>query len=303
MSGLLVIGAAALSACGEDVSGEARPAAEDAVSCDAAVVLVLDVSLSMEATDVAPSRLLAAQQAARDFAAGLPQRTPLGLVTFAGTASVLTSPTTDRGAFTSALETVTLSERTATGEGIYAGLSAFAARGKRRPAPDRPALRREADRAAEFGRATRRLYGSSGRAAKECAHLVDFTGHSAGLCRGTRRVGRRSPARPGAERPRIARGNRPARRRRFLRSHQPRRTDHGLRSDDLRLVIARGTAVVDRARMRARGRTGPSPSALPTGDVRVPTRSNRAHTRTTQACRPSCAGPAGVGPRTTRLLA
>ncbi len=128
MSGLLVIGAAALSACGEDVSGEARPAAEDAVSCDAAVVLVLDVSLSMEATDVAPSRLLAAQQAARDFAAGLPQRTPLGLVTFAGTASVLTSPTTDRGAFTSALETVTLSERTATGEGIYAGLSAFAAR-------------------------------------------------------------------------------------------------------------------------------------------------------------------------------
>ncbi|NEW50961.1 VWA domain-containing protein [Nocardia cyriacigeorgica] len=120
-----------ISSCGQQVSGEAQSAAGeaqptdgDSVSCDAGVVFVLDVSLSMDATDVAPSRLAAAKRAAKDFAAGLPDQTPLGFVTFAGTAQVVTRPSTDRDEFDKAIDSVTLSERTATGEGIFTALSA-----------------------------------------------------------------------------------------------------------------------------------------------------------------------------------
>ena len=62
----------------------------------ATVVLVIDVSLSMQATDVEPSRLAAAQAAAKSFADQLTPGVNLGLVAFAGTAAVLVSPTTDR---------------------------------------------------------------------------------------------------------------------------------------------------------------------------------------------------------------
>ncbi len=123
LSALLAVGAVAISSCGQDVAGEAQPIGEEIDSCDAGVVLVLDVSLSMEATDVAPSRLAAATQAAKDFADGLPPQTMLGLVTFAGTAQVVTAPSTDRDTFKNALDTVTLYERTATGEGIFTALS------------------------------------------------------------------------------------------------------------------------------------------------------------------------------------
>jgi Ca-activated chloride channel homolog len=91
----------------------------------ATVILVLDVSLSMEATDVKPSRLAVAQEAAKDFADGLTPGINLGLVAFAGTASVLVSPTTDRAATKAAIDHIKLSERTATGEGIYSGLQSI----------------------------------------------------------------------------------------------------------------------------------------------------------------------------------
>ncbi|MFE3444435.1 VWA domain-containing protein [Nocardia sp. NPDC059180] len=86
-------------------------------------MFVLDVSLSMEATDVAPTRLAAAKQAAKEFADGLPKQTPVGLVTFAGTAAVVTQPSTDRAEFKEALDGVRLYERTATGEGIFTALA------------------------------------------------------------------------------------------------------------------------------------------------------------------------------------
>src|SRR5271156_3789653 len=60
----------------------------------ATVVLVIDVSLSMKATDVQPSRIAAAQIAGKQFVDSLPPGINLGLVSFAGTASVLVSPTT-----------------------------------------------------------------------------------------------------------------------------------------------------------------------------------------------------------------
>lgn len=103
--------------------GAAGPTAEKKVPRNrATVVLVMDVSLSMEATDVSPNRLQVAQEAAKNFADGLTPGINLGLVTYAGTASVLVSPTTDRGSVKAAIDNIKLAERTATGEGIFTAL-------------------------------------------------------------------------------------------------------------------------------------------------------------------------------------
>lgn len=91
----------------------------------ATVMLAIDVSLSMEATDVTPSRLAAAQEAAKNFANGLTPGVNLGLVAFAGTASVLVSPTTDRVSVTNAIDRLQLAERTATGEAIFTSMQAI----------------------------------------------------------------------------------------------------------------------------------------------------------------------------------
>lgn len=91
----------------------------------ATVILVIDVSLSMESTDVKPSRLEAAQEAGKAFADGLTPGINLGLVTFAGTASVLVSPTPNRNETKSAIDQIQLSERTATGEGIFTALQSI----------------------------------------------------------------------------------------------------------------------------------------------------------------------------------
>ncbi|MHA6782671.1 VWA domain-containing protein [Pseudonocardia saturnea] len=88
----------------------------------ATVVLVIDVSLSMQATDVAPTRLAAAQAAAKDFADQLTPGVNLGLVAFAGTAAVLVSPTVEREPVKRAVDGLRLSESTATGEAIFAAL-------------------------------------------------------------------------------------------------------------------------------------------------------------------------------------
>lgn len=88
----------------------------------ATVVLVVDVSLSMQATDVEPSRLAAAQAAAKAFADQLTPGVNLGLVSFAGTAAVLVSPTADREPVKRAVDGLKLSESTATGEAIFAAL-------------------------------------------------------------------------------------------------------------------------------------------------------------------------------------
>ncbi|MBM7414636.1 MULTISPECIES: VWA domain-containing protein [Nocardiaceae] len=91
----------------------------------ATVMLVIDVSLSMEATDVQPTRLAAAQEAGKQFADGLTPGINLGLVAFAGTASVLVSPTTDREATKSAIDRLQLAERTATGESIFTAMQSI----------------------------------------------------------------------------------------------------------------------------------------------------------------------------------
>ena len=74
----------------------ARPHATTSVTSDkAAVILVLDVSGSMQAVDVKPTRLIAAQQAIHTFLEKAPSRIKIGLVLFAGEAEVATPPTAD----------------------------------------------------------------------------------------------------------------------------------------------------------------------------------------------------------------
>jgi len=92
----------------------------------AVVMLVIDVSQSMRATDVSPSRLAAAQDAAKQFAGQLTPGINLGLIAFAGTATVLVSPTTNRDATKNAIDKLQLADRTATGEGIFTALQAIA---------------------------------------------------------------------------------------------------------------------------------------------------------------------------------
>jgi Ca-activated chloride channel family protein len=92
----------------------------------AVVMLAIDVSQSMRATDVPPNRLAAAQDAAKQFADELTPGINLGLIAYAGTATVLVSPTTNREATKRAVDKLQLADRTATGEGIFTALQAIA---------------------------------------------------------------------------------------------------------------------------------------------------------------------------------
>jgi Ca-activated chloride channel family protein len=89
------------------------------------VVLVLDASLSMNATDVKPNRLAAAQQAADTFVAQLPESFRVGLVTFADKPTVLVVPTIDHTKVDGALRNPPRSRGTVIGDGLDAGLTAI----------------------------------------------------------------------------------------------------------------------------------------------------------------------------------
>lgn len=117
---LLLIGLTVLSV------GAARPTAAVRVPRErATVMLALDVSLSMEATDVLPSRIQAAERAAEKFAQILPSRINLGLVSFARNANVVVPPTLNRQQFEKAVAGLRLDNYTAIGEAIFASLQAI----------------------------------------------------------------------------------------------------------------------------------------------------------------------------------
>lgn len=105
----------------------------------ATVILAIDVSLSMMATDVAPSRLEAAQEAAKLFANDLTPGVNLGIVSFAGVVNVLVSPTTDRSVAVAAIDNLKLDERTATGEAITSSIKTIEAFTKTISGVDGPA--------------------------------------------------------------------------------------------------------------------------------------------------------------------
>jgi Ca-activated chloride channel family protein len=87
--------------------------------------MAVDVSLSMQATDIEPDRFRAMQQAAKEFVDVLPARINLGLVSFAGTATTLVTPTTDRAQVRTAIDNLQLAESTAIGEAVFTSLSAI----------------------------------------------------------------------------------------------------------------------------------------------------------------------------------
>jgi Ca-activated chloride channel family protein len=122
---LLLIGLTVLTV------GVAQPTAAVRVPRDrATVMLAIDVSLSMEATDVLPTRIAAARMAGKTFVGLLPSRINLGLVSFGGNASVLVSPTVDRGPVNKAIAGLKLQESTAIGEAIFTSLQAISVFGQ-----------------------------------------------------------------------------------------------------------------------------------------------------------------------------
>ncbi|MEU8241965.1 VWA domain-containing protein [Actinoplanes missouriensis] len=121
-----VSAAAFLLMLGALAAATARPSVDTEQPLErATVMLAIDVSLSMQADDVAPSRIEAAQEAAKAFVNELPPTYNLGLVSFAKAANVLVSPTKDRSAVITAIDGLTLAEATATGEAVFTSLDAI----------------------------------------------------------------------------------------------------------------------------------------------------------------------------------
>lgn len=87
------------------------------------IILAMDVSGSMRATDVQPNRLVAAQNAAKSFLAELPRHVKVGIVAFAGSAQVAQLPTVNREDLVTAIDRFQLQRATATGNAIVISLA------------------------------------------------------------------------------------------------------------------------------------------------------------------------------------
>jgi Ca-activated chloride channel family protein len=87
------------------------------------IVMALDASGSMRAKDVEPSRLVAMQNAAKQFVADASPRTKIGIVVFAATATLVQPPTDDREAIAAAIDRIQLQRATATGSGLIVSLA------------------------------------------------------------------------------------------------------------------------------------------------------------------------------------
>ena len=92
-------------------------------STKATVILAMDVSQSMQAIDMKPSRILAAQDAARAFVNSQPKDVQIGIVEFAATAQLAQNPTADHSALNDAIDRFELQRGTAVGSGILMSLA------------------------------------------------------------------------------------------------------------------------------------------------------------------------------------
>ena len=103
-----------------------RPAAVLSVpSNQTTILLAIDVSGSMCSTDIAPTRLLAAEAAAESFVRSQGSETQIGIVAFSGLAALIQPPTNDQQALIGALESLTTGRRTAVGSGILSAIDAI----------------------------------------------------------------------------------------------------------------------------------------------------------------------------------
>ncbi len=126
--------ALALVALSALIVGVARPRATLSVpGKQATVVLAIDTSRSMSATDVTPSRLAAALAAARAFLDAAPSSYSVGLVSFSSSAAVVLPPTTDRDQARAVLEQLRLGAGTALGDGIDASVELARPASQQRP--------------------------------------------------------------------------------------------------------------------------------------------------------------------------
>ena len=87
------------------------------------VILAMDISGSMRATDVEPNRLVAAQNAAKQFVSEQPENVRVGVVAFAGTATVAQAPTRNREDVIAAIDRFQLQRATAIGSAIIVSLA------------------------------------------------------------------------------------------------------------------------------------------------------------------------------------
>ncbi|CAN5756605.1 VWA domain-containing protein [soil metagenome] len=105
------------------IGAAARPVATVRVPREqASIVLVMDVSGSMAATDLDPNRITAAKEAAQEFVDSLPGRMRVGLVTFSDYASLIAPLTVDKGAVDEALGGLRVQGGTAMGDGLAVAL-------------------------------------------------------------------------------------------------------------------------------------------------------------------------------------
>ncbi len=102
----------------------ARPQAVVTLPSDQrTIMMAMDVSLSMRARDVEPNRMVAAQTAAKAFVQELPSDVRVGIVTFAGTASVVQPPTHNREDLVAAIDRFEMQRHTAIGSGLIVALA------------------------------------------------------------------------------------------------------------------------------------------------------------------------------------
>ena len=115
-----------LLALGALIVAVARPSAVVTLPSEQRnIILAIDVSLSMRATDVEPSRIAAAREAAKAFVQEQPSDVRVGIVAFAGSASIVQKPTADRKELIDAIDRLQLQLHTATGSGIIVSLAAL----------------------------------------------------------------------------------------------------------------------------------------------------------------------------------
>lgn len=91
----------------------------------ATVIVTIDISLSMRAQDIEPSRFEAAKREAQHFVRALPNSVKVGLVSFAGYATLEVEPTTDHQRVIDQIEWLQLARRTAIGDGLLESLKAI----------------------------------------------------------------------------------------------------------------------------------------------------------------------------------